>query len=57
MLEYIENGIRLGWPIDVQKRQVHVYRPGMDVEILEAPDSVSGDPVLPGFLLNLIAIW
>ncbi len=57
MLEYIENGIRLGWLIDAQDRRVHVYRPGMDVEILEAPDSVSGDPVLPGFLLNLIAIW
>ena len=57
MLEYLENAVRLGWLILSQTQEVHVYRPGQDVEVLEAPDSVSGDPVLPGFALDLSRIW
>lgn len=57
MAEYLENGVRLGFLLDPQQRRVYVYRPGQDVEILEEPDSVSGDPVLPGFVLDLKAIW
>ena len=55
--EYIENGVRLGWLIDPFNRRVHVYRPGHPVEILDGPETVSGDPVLPGFTLNLLEIW
>ena len=57
MAEYTENGARLGWLIDPQTRQVHVYRPGQDVEVLNAPDSVSGGTVLQGFSLDLTRIW
>ena len=57
MAEYIENGVRLGWLIDPFQRQVHVYRPGQAVEILDGPETVSGDPVLSGFMLNLLEIW
>ena len=57
MVEYIQNGASLGWLLDPQSRQVHVYRPGQEVEVLEGPDSVSGDPVLPGFVLDLTKIW
>ena len=57
MAEYTENGVRLGWLIDPFRRQVHVYRPGQAVEILDDPETVSGDPVLPGFTLNLLEIW
>ena len=57
MAEYIENGVKLGWLIDPFQRQVHVYRPGQAVEILDDPKTVSGDPVLPGFTLNLLEIW
>ena len=56
MLEYLENGVRLGWLILPQARQVHVYRPGQDVEVLNSPDSVSGDPELQGFVLDLSRI-
>lgn len=59
MAEYIENGVRLGWlvdPLDPQRR-VYIYRPGADVQILEAPDSLSGDPELPGFTLDLKPVW
>ena len=57
MVEYMANGARLGLLVDPQNRRVHVYRPEQPVEILEEPASVSGDPVLPGFTLDLSALW
>ncbi len=59
MEEYLENGARLGWLIDPLDplRRVYIYRPGAAVEVLEAPDSLSGDPELPGFVLDLTNIW
>ncbi len=57
MAEYIENGVRLGWLIDPFQRRVHVYRPGKDVEVLENPETVSGEDVLPGFELSLQEVW
>ena len=53
MQEYIENGARLGWLIDRKNKRVEIYRPGKDVEILDNPTSLSGEDVLPGFVLNL----
>ena len=57
--EYIANGVRLGWLIDPMDplRRVYIYRPNADVEILEGPESLSGEPELPGFTLDLKAIW
>jgi Uma2 family endonuclease len=57
MQEYIDNGAQLGWLIDRRPRHVYVYRPSAPVERLDNPESVSGDPVLPGFSLNLREIW
>jgi len=57
MQEYLDNGVRLGWLIDPIQRRVYVYRPQLPIEILENPDTVSGDPVLPGFTLDLCEIW
>lgn len=57
MDEYIENGARLGWLIDPEERKVHVYRPDETVRVLETPNEVSGDPVLPGFVLDLRKVW
>lgn len=56
MEEYIENGAQLGWLIDPIERNVHIYRPSVEVEILEHPQSVSGEPLLKGFVLNLAGI-
>ncbi|MHC0062920.1 Uma2 family endonuclease [Nostoc sp. UIC 10890] len=53
MQEYIENGAQLGWLIDRKNKRVEIYRPGKDVEILDNPVSLSGENVLPGFVLNL----
>jgi Uma2 family endonuclease len=57
MREYIENGARLGWLIDPEERKVHVYQSNDQVEISDKPDSVSGDPILPSFVLDLKLIW
>ena len=57
MSEYINNGARLGWLIDPQNRQVHIYRPNRPITILNAPTTISADPELPGFTLNLQTIW
>jgi Uma2 family endonuclease len=57
MREYRDNGARLGWLINRKSRQVEIYRIGKDVEVLESPVSLSGEDVLPGFVLNLEAIW
>jgi len=53
MQEYIENGAQLGWLIDRKNKRVEIYRPGKDVEILDNPASLSGENVLPGFVLHL----
>jgi len=57
MVEYLENGASLGWLIDPFERRVYVYRPDQDVVLLENPETVSGDPLLPGFTLNLTELW
>lgn len=57
MREYRDNGARLGWLINRKSRQVEIYRQNQEVEVLESPISLSGEDVLPGFVLNLEAIW
>jgi Uma2 family endonuclease len=57
MQEYIENGAKLGWLIDPQNQRVEIYRPDEEIEILDNPISLSGETVLPGFVLNLTSIW
>jgi Uma2 family endonuclease len=57
MLEYLSNGILLGWLIDRKNRRVYIYRPHQDVEILDNPETVKGDPELSGFELQMAKIW
>ncbi|HXG68411.1 MAG TPA: Uma2 family endonuclease [Blastocatellia bacterium] len=57
MAEFLENGARLGWLFDPKNRRVYVYRPGQPVECLEDPETISGDPVLPGFAFSPSEIW
>ncbi|TAG86159.1 MAG: Uma2 family endonuclease [Oscillatoriales cyanobacterium] len=61
MREYIDNGARLGWLlgwlIDPQNRRVEIYRQQAEVEILINPTELSGEDVLPGFVLNLRRVW
>jgi Uma2 family endonuclease len=53
MEEYKDNGASLGWLIDPIGKQVEIYRLGKAVEILKSPNSLSGENVLPGFILSL----
>lgn len=57
MLEYMDNGCRLGWLINYQNQQVEIYRSGQAKEILQSPQILSGEEVLPGFRLDLKLIW
>ena len=57
MEEYRANGARLGWLIDPARRQVTIYRADGSVEQHSEPDFVTGETVLPGFTLDLVAIW
>ncbi|MEG4498159.1 Uma2 family endonuclease [Microcoleus sp. F10-C6] len=57
MKEYRDNGAVLGWLINRKSRQVEIYRQNQEVEVLESPAAVSGEDVLPGFILNLESIW
>ncbi len=57
MQEYIANGVQLGWLIDPEQRRVYVYRPALPVEQMEDPVTLSGEPILAGFVLDLREIW
>ncbi len=57
MREYIENGARLAWLIDLLKRRVHVYRPGAEAERLDRPQRISAGALLPGCALELETLW
>ncbi|MDZ8056474.1 MAG: Uma2 family endonuclease [Aulosira sp. ZfuVER01] len=57
MQEYLDNGSRLGWLIDLENQRVEIYRHNQDVEVLQSPTSLSGEDILPGFVLNLKGIW
>jgi Uma2 family endonuclease len=57
MQEYLDNGAQLGLLLDPEQRRVYVYRPEAEVEELESPETVSGEPILSGFVLDLREIW
>jgi Uma2 family endonuclease len=57
MREYMDNGTRLGWLIDPQNHKVEIYRFGKEVEVLVNPSELSGEDVLPGFVLDLKRVW
>jgi Uma2 family endonuclease len=57
MQEYMENQVRLGWLIDRKNRKVEIYRQNQELELLENPATLSGEDVLPGFVLDLTEVW
>jgi Uma2 family endonuclease len=57
MQEYIDNGVRLGLLLNPQDRVVEIYRLGKGIEVLHSPSEVSGEDVLPGFVLMLEGIF
>jgi Uma2 family endonuclease len=57
MQEYMENGVKLGWLINPKTQQVEIYRLGKPVEILNSPVELSGEDILPEFILNMAIVW
>ncbi|MGH8001726.1 MAG: Uma2 family endonuclease [Brasilonema sp.] len=57
MQEYIDNGLRLGWLIDTKNKKVEIYRALQPVEVLDNPTSLSGEDILPGFVLDLQVVF
>jgi Uma2 family endonuclease len=57
MQEYIDNGTQLAWLIDRKQRKVFIYRPNCGVEELDNPQTLTGEDILPGFVLDLSEIW
>ncbi len=53
MQEYLNSGLQLGWLINPQSQQVEIYRPNQAVEIVQLPATLSGERVLPGFILDV----
>jgi Uma2 family endonuclease len=57
MQEYMANGASLGWLIDRQNYQVEIYSQGLEVEVLNHPIYLSGEDLLPSFVLDLTEVW
>ncbi|MBT3604251.1 MAG: Uma2 family endonuclease [Candidatus Latescibacteria bacterium] len=57
MQEYLDNGAQLGWLIDPLDKNIYIYQPHEAVIYSDEPETISGDPTLPGFVLNLQKIW
>jgi len=57
MERWIEHGARLGWLIDPMEKRVFVYRPNQETKIVQDVPTISGDPVLPGFVFDLTQLW
>lgn len=57
MQEYMSCGAQLGWLINPQQKQVEIYRPQQSKQVVENPKQLSGEPVLPGFILNFSILW
>ena len=53
MQEYLDSGLQLGWLINPQAQEVEIYRPNQAVEIVQLPTILSGEKVLPGFILEI----
>ena len=54
---YLDNGVKLGWLIEPNSKKVEIYRSGQPVEILDNPSTLSGEEILPGFVLSLKQIF
>ncbi len=57
MTEYIDCGVKLGWLINPDDKQVEIYRNGQDKEILDNPQTLSGENVMPNLILDLTDIF
>jgi Uma2 family endonuclease len=57
MREYQRVGVKLGLLINPKNKQVEIYRPGQETEVLESPTAIDCNEVMPGFVLSMNKIW
>ncbi len=57
MLEYKSCGVKLGWLINPDDKEVEIYRPDVKKEILSNPTSLSGDKILSDLTVDLSGIF
>ena len=57
MTEYMANGAQLGWLIDPFEKKIYVYRLNAAIETMDDPSEIFGEPLLPGFTLDVQALW
>jgi Uma2 family endonuclease len=57
MLEWIENGVGLGWLIDGDSQTIYVYRPSQPVQTLKGVKTLAADFPLQGFSIQLADLW
>ena len=54
---WMAQGVQLGWLIDPFADTAHIYRPDREPELLQRPNSLSGEDVLPGLVVDLSRVW
>ena len=57
MKEYMSCGVKLGWLINPDEQQVEIYRQGQEKEVLELPQTLSGEDIMPGLIVDLTEIF
>jgi Uma2 family endonuclease len=57
MREYQRVGVKLGLLINPKNKQVEIYRPGQEPEVLKSPTSIDCHEVMPGFVLSMSRMW
>ena len=57
LVEYFESGCRLAWVVNPQDETVHVYHSSQPFQMLRRGDAISGEDVLPGFILSLSGLF
>ena len=53
MVEYLRNGVTLGFLIDPKNQRAEIYRPDQLVEVRSLPTVLSGEDLMPGFELAI----
>ncbi len=57
MTEYIGCGVKLGWLINSDEKQVEIYCQSQDKQVISNPDNLSGEDILPGLTVDLADIF
>jgi Uma2 family endonuclease len=55
--ERLAAGVRLVWEINPEEKTVQVHRPDGTVTCLKNSDTLTADPVLPGFSISLTDLF